>query len=195
MRAWMATEAGRKLLRLGVFLMLVSMLWLVGHLSGATAGITPTTIREGLLAAGGAGVVAYVISFCIGNLIQIPGMVFLLGGLLTYGPVQGSAIALLGALAAISSSFIFARTVGGQIEIPESKPRIRRVLSQLEDKPLRTMIVLRVLFWTSPPLNYALALSSVRYPHYILAAAIGMIPPILLLAALTNQIMIWRGWA
>jgi uncharacterized membrane protein YdjX (TVP38/TMEM64 family) len=189
------TNPRRKLIRLGVFFLLVGVIWLAGHLSGATDGITPVTLRDGLLSAGAAGVVAYVVSFALGNLIQLPGMIFLLGGLLTYGPVQGSAVALVGALAAISASFLFARAVGGQVEVPQNRPRIKRVLSHLEDRPVRTMILLRLFLWTSPPLNYALALSTVRYPQYILAAAIGMVPPIVFLAALTEQIMRWKCWA
>jgi uncharacterized membrane protein YdjX (TVP38/TMEM64 family) len=189
------TNPRRKLIRLGIFFALVGVIWLVGHLSGATDGITPVTLRDGLLGAGAAGMLAYVVSFALGNLIQLPGSIFLLGALLTYGPLQGSAVALVGALVAMSASFLFARAVGGQVEVPASRPRVKRVMSHLEDRPVRTMILLRLFLWTSPPLNYALALSTVRYPQYILAAAIGMVPPIVLLAALTEQIMRWKGWA
>jgi uncharacterized membrane protein YdjX (TVP38/TMEM64 family) len=185
---------GRKLLRLGLLFSIIATIWLVGHLSGATAGITPITLRASLLSAGALGIVAYVVSFALGNLIQVPGLIFLMGGLLTYGPVEGSAVALLGSLTAISTSFIFARAVGGQLEVPDNKPRIKRILSRLDTSPVRTMIVLRLILWTSPPLNYALALSSVRYPQYILAAAIGMVPPIIMLATLTDQIMHLKGW-
>jgi uncharacterized membrane protein YdjX (TVP38/TMEM64 family) len=190
----LARLRANKPLRIALFLSAIGALWLYAHMSGMTEGVTPLSIRDKLRAAGWIGMAGYIASFSLGNIVQIPGLIFLLGGLLTYGPVQGGALALIASLAAITTSFVVARTVGGQVDIPEHRPRVRKVLQQLDDKPLRTMVVLRILFWTSPPLNYILAFSPVRYRQYITAAAIGMVPPIIGLALLTDQIMKWRGW-
>ncbi|HEX7665940.1 MAG TPA: hypothetical protein VF407_15540, partial [Polyangiaceae bacterium] len=53
-----------------------------------------------------------------------------------------------------------------------------RALSRLEDKPIVTILVLRTVFWVSPPLNYALGWSNVKTRDYLVGSAIGLFAPI-----------------
>jgi len=52
-------------------------------------------------------------------------------------------------------------------------------LSQLDAHPIRNIVLLRMLFQTVPPLNYALAMSGVRYRNYLIGTLFGLPLPIM----------------
>ena len=52
------------------------------------------------------------------------------------------------------------------------------MLARLDERPVTTVIVLRTLLWLAPPLNYALALSSIRFRHYLIGSALGLLLPV-----------------
>ncbi len=58
------------------------------------------------------------------------------------------------------------------------RPIFRRILDRLVTQPIRTVALLRLIFWMAPPLNYALAMSNVRYRDYLVGSAIGLTVPI-----------------
>ncbi len=49
---------------------------------------------------------------------------------------------------------------------------------RLDERPITTVLLLRTVFWLAPPLNYALALSSVRFRHYLIGSAAGLVAPV-----------------
>jgi uncharacterized membrane protein YdjX (TVP38/TMEM64 family) len=55
-----------------------------------------------------------------------------------------------------------------------------RLLAQLDAHPLKSIILLRMLFQTVPTLNYALALSGVSFRNYLLGTLLGLPLPIAL---------------
>jgi uncharacterized membrane protein YdjX (TVP38/TMEM64 family) len=48
--------------------------------------------------------------------------------------------------------------------------------------------LLRVLFQTVPPLNYALALSGVKFHHYLIGSLLGLPLPIFLYCLFFDQL-------
>jgi uncharacterized membrane protein YdjX (TVP38/TMEM64 family) len=40
--------------------------------------------------------------------------------------------------------------------------------------------ILRLILWMAPPLNYALAMSAVRFRDYVIGSALGLLIPIAL---------------
>ena len=43
---------------------------------------------------------------------------------------------------------------------------------------MRTVLLLRLVLWMAPELNYALALSNVGYRPYLVGSALGLVAPI-----------------
>ena len=54
---------------------------------------------------------------------------------------------------------------------------------------MRTIFLLRLLFWMAPQLNYVLALSSARFRSYVLGAALALPAPIMGLVHLSAQFL------
>jgi len=142
------------------------------------ASLSTTHIREVVQHAGAAGIGVFVVAFCVGELLHVPGLVFVGAAVLAWGRLAGGAAAYVGALVAVSVAFAVVRAIGGQPLGEIRQPRLRAVLARLEQRPIGTIAVLRLFLWLAPALNYALALSPVRYRDYVAGSAIGLVIPV-----------------
>ncbi|MDF1862334.1 MAG: VTT domain-containing protein [Verrucomicrobiales bacterium] len=182
-------RAGRA--RLVLVLLFLTGLYALGKWSGLYEEMTLKGVREQILAAGPRGALLLVLLFVIGLLIQVPGMVFVVAGFLVYDPVRGAALAFGGSILALTVSFFVVRRIGGQPFRQIRFKWVQRVLSHLEERPLLTVALLRLVLQLSPVVNYALALSGIRYRDYILGSLIGFTPIILTLAFLADRLEKW----
>jgi uncharacterized membrane protein YdjX (TVP38/TMEM64 family) len=57
------------------------------------------------------------------------------------------------------------------------RPWLRRMLDRLQARPIRTLVIMRLLLFISPPINYALGLTSLRFRDYAIGSALGLALP------------------
>lgn len=169
-----------KILRLALLAALILGLVLLGRATGLTAWLSDKEELSAFLRVIGPwGYLLFVVLFCVAELIHVPGIVFVAAGVYAYGTVTGFFLGLAAAIASVCVSFAVVRTVGGSKMMEGiERPLVRRLLAQLESRPLRAVILLRLVLFMAPPLNYALALSPVRFGDYLLGSAIGITPGI-----------------
>ena len=55
---------------------------------------------------------------------------------------------------------------------------MRRVLSHLDERPIRSVFLLRTVFIMAPGVNYGLAITKVKFRDYLIGSAFGLIVPI-----------------
>jgi uncharacterized membrane protein YdjX (TVP38/TMEM64 family) len=126
------------------------------------------------------GLLIFILLFSLGNLIQIPGWIFLAAAVLTLGRSWGGLATYVAASISCVLTFLMIRLVGGDaLRQLKSKTAIR-LLGQLDARPIRNVILLRVLFQTVPALNYALALSGIKFRQYLAGTLLGLPLPIAL---------------
>ena len=160
----------------GLVLMIV-ILVVIGRVSGLAEVIgSPERLQAAVESAGPWGVAILIGAFTLGLFIQVPGIVFATAAILCYGRLWGGLLAYFGAVIACSTVFTCVRAVGGSALDEIEKPWVRKILAQIDDHPLRTVTLLRLVFWSSPQLNYAFALSKVSFRHHLLGTMIGLIP-------------------
>ena len=135
-------------------------------------------VRAFMESAGPLGFVAFVGLFAIGQLLHVPGLVFVGAASIAYGQLLGIPTAYVGAVFAVTFSFVVVRTVGGQPLGEVKRPIVRRILARLESHPIATIAILRLIFWTPPALNYACAMSPMRLRDFVIGSALGLAPPI-----------------
>jgi uncharacterized membrane protein YdjX (TVP38/TMEM64 family) len=159
-------------------------LYAIGRMTGLNDELTVDRIRQSMGEAGVWGFVVFVATFCIGQLIYIPGIVFVVVSGLAYGPFWGSIASVIAGTISVAVSFFIVRTIGGQPlkSIHIKRPLLQKPLDRLEQQPLRSMIVIRFFLWAVPPVNYTLAMSGVTFRDYMIAAVIGMTPPFVALS-------------
>lgn len=160
-------------------------------LSGAFADVDPEKIRIAVQEAGPWGVLLFVVLFALGELVHIPGMVFVAGAVLAYGRTGGFAVGLLGAVVSVAVSFLLVRAFGGQALHLIKWRRVQQILAKLDKQPITTVFVLRSVLWLAPALNFALAMSRVRFRDYLLGSTLGLVIPIAGVVLFFEQALVW----
>lgn len=158
-------------------------LLIAGFLAGAiylwrTGGVTAGGIRRWIDSLGPAAPLLFVGAFVAGGLVGLPGMAFVLGARLAFGPVWGGLLGYAAGLCSITVPFVAARLLKRQQAVPW-RPRMKlaaRLMDMLETHPVRAIFVLRIFFWFNPPLSYAIALTRIRVGHYLLGSALALAP-------------------
>jgi uncharacterized membrane protein YdjX (TVP38/TMEM64 family) len=177
--------------RMAILVTLVAALIAAAWLSGVRAHLSLDGIRELTARCGPVGMVAFVALFAAAQLAHLPGMVFAAAAVVSWGQLLGGLIAWMGALAAGSLSFVVVRAIGSKAPDQISRPRVERLLQTLERRPIRTVMLIRLLFWLNPGVNSALALSRVRFRDYALGSAAGLALPILVLTLFLDRLLVY----
>jgi uncharacterized membrane protein YdjX (TVP38/TMEM64 family) len=165
----------RRLLTVAAFL---SLLWIGLEVSGLAVHFELATLREQVLAHQGGGLVLFVALFMLGNLLQVPGWVFLAAAVLTLGKFWGGAVTYLAASLACLSTFLVIRWIGGDALRQFKHPLATRFFAEMDAHPVRSVFFLRLIFQTVPALNYGLAMSALGLRPYVVGTLLGLPLPI-----------------
>jgi uncharacterized membrane protein YdjX (TVP38/TMEM64 family) len=170
----------RKYQRLLAVLLFLAILYAVFALTGLrehfTVAFLQQLIRDNLLG----GLLVFVLLFSLGNLIQIPGWLFLAAAVLALGRGPGGMVTYVAASVSCVMTFLVIRFVGGDALRRMDNRVATYLLGRLDERPVASIVVLRMLFQTVPALNYTLAMSGVRLRPYLMGTLLGLPLPILL---------------
>lgn len=166
-----------RLLAVGLFL---GVLLGVFEVSGLRDHFNLSFIRQLILQHRIGGVMFFVLLFSLGNLIQIPGWVFLAAAVLTLGRVSGGVVTYIAAVISCAFTFVTIRALGADaLRLLQSRVAVR-ILRELGAHPIGSVALLRILFQTMPALNYALAMSGTKFRTYLIGTLVGLPLPIAL---------------
>jgi uncharacterized membrane protein YdjX (TVP38/TMEM64 family) len=126
------------------------------------------------------GLAIFIVLFSLGNLIQIPGLVFLAAAVLALGRTMGGVATYIAASISCVMTFFVIRAIGGDALRRLDNAIAARILRQLDARPIASIFLLRLLFQTAPALNYVLAMSGVKFRQYLVATLLGLPLPIIL---------------
>lgn len=166
--------------RLLCVVLFLLLLLIIFQWSGIRSTFTLSFIREQLSQHVYAGFFIFVLLFSLGNLIQIPGLIFLAAAVLTLGQVVGGIVTFLAAFVSCAITFFMIRYLGGNALRKVNNRLLLAVLSRLDNHPLQSVVLARMLFQTAPMLNYALGLSGIKTRYYLLGNLLGLPLPIAL---------------
>ena len=167
----------RRLLAVGLFL---GILLTVFQVSGLRDHFNLAFVRQLILEHQIGGLVFFVLLFCLGNLIQIPGWLFLVAAVLTLGRAWGGTVTYVAAVTSCAITFVTIRALGGDaLRLLRNRVAVR-ILRELDAHPIASVALLRILFQTMPALNYALAMSGIRFRTYLIGTLVGLPVPIAL---------------
>lgn len=173
----LATDPKKKLLYIIAFFV---ALYLMMEVSGLRSQIAPGAIKEIFLRHTVLGLFFFCLAYSVGNLVYIPGWIFLVGAVFALGKEWGGMASFLAALCSASISFFLIRSVGGTALRSLKNKWADRIFSHLDQRPIISVAILRLLFQTLPAINYALALTDLRFRHYMIGTLIGLPLPIFL---------------
>jgi uncharacterized membrane protein YdjX (TVP38/TMEM64 family) len=96
------------------------------------------------------------------------------------GRTYGGIVTYVAASISCGITFLLIRCVGGDVLRQLDGKVATRLMGQLDTFPVRSILILRVLFQTMPALNYALAISGIPFRKYLLGTLLGLPLPIFL---------------
>ncbi len=165
---------------------LLLTLAIVAKMTGLTDYMDAETLRVVVVDAGPLGMLLFLAAFAFGSLVKVPSFVFVATSVAIHGQVLGGFIGLVGSLIAVSTTFCAVPAVGGRPVATPAKGFIVRILGGLQRYSFRTVVSLRLTAFLSPPVNYALAFSPIRYRDFMMDAAVGLVPPLLIVVGLAD---------
>ncbi len=146
---------------------------------------TLTSIRNTVSTMGVWGMALFLALNIVGAILHVPGALFVVAAMLIYDTKTAVAISYAGAVLSTTGSFIFFRIIGGKSLHLLKSQFLHKILSKIHERPILTTIAIRSLGGLSPPINSTLALTSIKFRHYLAGSMIGLIGPVLLFCGLT----------
>ena len=165
--------------RLLAVLLFLILLLAIFELSGLRSHFNLAYLHQILVDHPITGLIVFILIFALGNLVQIPGWIFLAAAVLALGKIWGGIATYVAAIISCTVTYFSIRFVGGDALRSLNGRLATRLLSQLDVHPVRNIVLLRMLFQTVPPLNYALAMSGIRYSDYLGGTLLGLPLPIM----------------
>jgi uncharacterized membrane protein YdjX (TVP38/TMEM64 family) len=163
---------------------LVLALLLAGAIIARRSGIDADTLQARLLSLGFFAAPAFIVAFAIGELLHLPGILFVVAARVVFGPTIGLALGYAGAVFALMVSFFVARHLVAAARASREpwRPRwrpLRVTFERLESSPVKSIALLRLVLWLAPPLTYALAATKIRARDHFIGCAVGLIVPVI----------------
>jgi uncharacterized membrane protein YdjX (TVP38/TMEM64 family) len=180
--------------RLSAVVLFLVLLWAVFRFSGLSAHFSLQFLHESFERHKLGGLLIYTALFVLGNLIQIPGWIFLVAAVVALGQYWGGLATYVAACLSCITTFVVIRLVGADA-LREFNGRLStRIFARLDAHPLQSVLLLRLLFQTVPALNYVLALSGIRFRDYLLGTLLGLPLPILLYCIFIESLARVLNW-
>jgi phospholipase D1/2 len=137
------------------------------------------------------GPLVFIAVFVAGFFIPGPEIVLVaLGGVL-FGTTAGFVYSWIASVLGTAATFLLVRYTAQawvQRAMRDRLPRLRALDDRLERHGVVTVVVLRLVLFLAPPLNWALGASRVRTADYVVGTALGIVPGLGLTAYLADRV-------
>ena len=183
-----------QLIRLGLVLLLLLLVWAVFEHLGLRSQVSVANLRQSFQQHWLLGLASFAMLFALGNLVHIPGWVFLAAAVLALGRTWGALATYVAACLSCLTTFLVVRLVGANALRSMNGRTALRLFARLDAHPVRSVFVLRLMFQTLPALNCALALSGVSLGAYMLGTVLGLPLPILAMTVFFDALARWLHW-
>lgn len=176
--------------RLIMLVMIIALVLIAVEMTGLREQLSVSFLREHLEANPVTGMMIFVLVFVVGNLIQLPGWIFLVAAILALGTVMGGLVTYLAAVTSCIVTFALVRGLGGSALREINNPWAQKILARLDTHPVQSVALLRTVFQTMPALNYTLALSGVPLRPYLIGTLLGLPLPIMVYCLFFDRILL-----
>ena len=180
--------------RLWIVLACLVLLWAAFRASGLESHFSVEDLHDRFVQHKLGGFLVFTALFALGNLLQVPGWLFLASAVLALGQFWGGLTTFVAACVTCITTFWIIRLVGADALRTASGRFSSKLFNQLDTHPVRSVILLRLVFQTAPALNYALALSGIGFTDYLVGTLLGLPLPITLYVVFFGSLAQWFHW-
>jgi uncharacterized membrane protein YdjX (TVP38/TMEM64 family) len=180
--------------RLLLVVALLALAWALFRVTGLAERVSPQMLHDAFERHRLSGLLLFTALFSLGNLVQLPGWIFLTAAVAALGQWWGGLATYVAASVSCVVSFLAIRLLGADA-LREFRGRwAARVFARLDAHPVQSVLLLRLMFQTLPALNVALALSGVRLRSYLAGTLLGLPLPIALYCVFIQTLARWLHW-
>lgn len=174
---------GRRLLLLGVLLA-------AGSAGASSAGApSPGELQDAFAGSGLLGAVVFAALYALLTVALVPGSALTIAAGAVYGPLGGTLVSIVGAVAGATAAFGVARRAARDAVEQVQGERVARVQQRLRERGLWSMVALRLVpLVPFSVLNYVAGASAIRARDYVAGTAVGIIPGVIAFATLGASI-------
>ena len=180
--------AARVLIPLALVAGLAGLWW-----SGLLAEFDIETVRAMVADAGALGPLLYLLLFALLQPFGISAHIFILTAALCWSPQVALPLAWSGSMLSAVVAFFTSRTLARDAIQARIPPRLRRWDEALEANGFRTVLVLRLLFFTTFLVQLMYGLTKVSWRDYLLGTALGNLPIIVIEVVFADRVLAWLG--
>ncbi|WP_281887084.1 TVP38/TMEM64 family protein [Paenibacillus sp. YYML68] len=162
------------LLKLAAVATIVTLLLWFNH---TYVRLTPSSIREWIVAWGWLAPFVYIVLYTVRPLILFPASILSLTGGLAFGLLGGTVLTVVGATMGAAVSFFVARKAGSGIVQMKGKGKFADVQKQLDRNGLLYVLLLRLIpLFPFDLISYAAGLSTLKFRVFLIGTFVGIIP-------------------
>jgi uncharacterized membrane protein YdjX (TVP38/TMEM64 family) len=178
------------LFKIGLAALVASVVaWI--YVSGAYEELDPATMRVWFREAGPWGGVLFIVAYSCLQPFGVNGLVFLLSAPLIWSPTDAFLLNWAGTVGTGLFSFSGARFVARDWIQQRLPKRVRRFDDRLRTHGLRTVFLLRLIFYTTPTVQWALGVSRVPFVPFLTGTVLGVAPFTLMTTLVGVRVAAW----
>jgi len=136
--------------------------------------------------------VALIGLYVVSSLLGLPATPLVVGGAV-FGALQGTGYNIVGLMLGATVSFLFGRTLGRDVVVRLTGPKIRRVERLLGRHGFLPLVQTRFLPLPFSLVNYGAALAGVRLTRFLAATLIGVVPSTVIYTILFSELLAGNG--
>lgn len=153
----------------------------------------PRQLVDSLVALGFWGWAAFIVAYAVFQPFGVPGTVFIVAAPLIWPWKLAFVLSLIGTMCASVIGFAFARFIARDWVAARVPPRFRKYDAALEREALRTVFLLRLVFWMPQVLHWFFGVSKVPFWKHFFGSLLGYIPPLLVVSYLGTRVFDLEG--
>jgi uncharacterized membrane protein YdjX (TVP38/TMEM64 family) len=180
----------RRILRVASF-GVVALLLVAFFASGAHRSVDLEGLRSTIRGAGPIGGVVFLCAFAFLQPLHISSYLFIFVAAFLWSPPVAFALSWLGAFAACHVSFGVARWLGRDFVQPRLPERLRSYDRSLSEGGLRFLLLMKVLFFSTPVVQFAFGVSRIPLRTFAFGTALGNTPTVALAVLFAAQLETW----
>ena len=140
---------------------------------------------------GGYALALYLILFVVLGATGVPPMLFMVPTRFIWNGPMAFAVSLCGGLGAALFGFWLSRHMGRDFLSRHIPKHLHRFDTRLRQNAFTTVIVLRLMFFLMPPVNWLLGLSRLRSGTFIAGTVIGALPGTIFFTFVGHTLVDW----
>ena len=165
----------------------VAWLWA----SGTLQGLDPTQMRDDLRGTGSAAAAAFVLAIASLQPLGVSIYLFLFPAAFVWSAPKAIALTWIGAVASATVCFLVGRYLAREQVQARLPARIRRYEESLSAGGFQAVLWLRLILYTSPPLQWLLGVTNVRFRPFMAATAVGLLPWTIVCVLAADRLAEW----